>query len=49
MGYYPVGVPLRANPPRVMIPAVNDSIEEVKSRIDERLEEALRSIANGES
>lgn len=36
-----VGVPRRANPPRAMVPAVNDSVEEVKSRIDARLEQVL--------
>lgn len=37
-----VGVPLRANHPRVMVPAVNDSAEDVKTRIDAKLEEVLR-------
>lgn len=37
-----VGVPRRANQPRVMVPAVNDSAEDVKSRIDAKLEEVLR-------
>ena len=37
-----VGVPLRANPPRVMVSAVNDNVELVKSRIDAHLEEVLR-------
>lgn len=46
MRSFPVGVPRRANPPRAMIPAVDDSVEEVKSRIDERLEQVLRR-ANG--
>lgn len=46
MRSFPVGVPKRANPPRVMVPAVNDSAEEVKSRIDAKLEEVLRG-ANG--
>lgn len=42
MASFPVGVPRRANPPRVMVPAVNDSVEEVKSRIDAKLEQVLR-------
>lgn len=42
MRSFPVGVPHRANQPRVMVPAVNDSIEEVKTRIDAKLEEVLR-------
>lgn len=46
MSAFPVGVPRRANQPRVMVPAVNDSVDEVKSRIDARLEEAL-GRANG--
>ena len=41
MRSFPVGVPHRANQPRVMVPAVNDSIEEVKSRIELRLDEVL--------
>lgn len=36
-----VGVPLRANPPRAMVPAVNENVEEVKSRIDEALAKVL--------
>lgn len=42
MRSFPVGVPKRANQPRVMVPAVNDSIEEVKTRIDAQLEMVLR-------
>lgn len=42
MRSFPVGVPKRANQPRVMVPAVNDSTEEVKTRIDAKLEEVLR-------
>lgn len=42
MRRFPVGVPRRANPPRVMIPAVEDSVEDVKTRIDLKLEEVLR-------
>ncbi len=41
MRSFPVGVPKRANQPRVMVPAVNDSIDEVKSRIEIRLDEVL--------
>lgn len=42
-----VGVPRRANAPRVMIPAVSDSAEEVKSRIDEAIEDTLEGLVNG--
>lgn len=42
MRSFPVGVPHRAHQPRVMVPAVNDSIDVVKSRIDAKLEEVLR-------
>lgn len=42
MASFPVGVPRRANQPRVMVPAVNDSVDEVKSRIDAKLEQVLR-------
>lgn len=42
-----VGVPNRANAPRVMVPAVADSAEEVKSRIDEAMDDALKELANG--
>ncbi len=42
MRSFPVGVPHRANHPRVMVPAVDDSVEDVKSRIDAKLEEVLR-------
>ena len=41
MASFPVGVPRRANQPRVMVPAVNDSVDEVKRRIDAKLEEVL--------
>lgn len=37
-----VGVPTRANQPRVMVPAVNDSVDAVKERIDAKLEQVLR-------
>lgn len=42
-----VGVPRRANPPRVMVSAVEDSADEVKRRIDERLAEVLREVEHG--
>lgn len=42
MRSFPVGVPKRANQPRAMVPAVNDSVEEVKARINAKLEEVLR-------
>lgn len=41
-----VGVPRRAFAPRVMVPAVNENIDEVKSRIDRELEKVLER-ANG--
>lgn len=41
MRSFPVGVPRRANAPRVMVPAVNDSANEVRSRIEKKLEEVL--------
>lgn len=46
MRSFPVGVPRRANQPRAMVPAVNDSVDEVKDRIDARLAEVL-GRANG--
>ena len=42
-----VGVPRRANQPRVMIPAVNDSAESVRDTIDEALEKVLEGAGNG--
>lgn len=42
-----VGVPHRANKPRVMVPAVADSADEVQDRIDERLAEVLKEVENG--
>ncbi len=42
-----VGVPRRANPPRVMIPAVHDSADEVVTRIDERLARVLEEVEHG--
>ena len=47
MRSFPVGVPHRANQPRVMVPAVEDSAEEVKNRIDAKLEEMLRRASDG--
>ena len=40
MSSFPVGVP-RGNPPRAMIPAVNDSVDEVKDRIERKIQEVL--------
>lgn len=37
-----VGVPKRADQPRAMVPAVNDSLDAVKERIDAKLEQVLR-------
>lgn len=42
-----VGVPHRANQPRVMVPAVADSADEVRDRIDERLAEVLKEVEHG--
>ncbi len=42
-----VGVPKRANAPRVMVPAVNDNVDEIKSKIDLLLEAELEEVANG--
>lgn len=41
-----VGVPA-GNPPRVMIPAVEESIEEVKARIDAAIERIFKGGLNG--
>ena len=43
MGSFPVGVPRRANPPRAMVPAVNDNVERILSRVDSVIEEAMSS------
>ena len=42
-----VGVPHRANKPRVMIPAVEDSAKEVEDRVDKCLAEVLKEVENG--
>lgn len=47
MRYFPVGASRRANPPRVMVPAVNDSVEIVKENISQALEEVLKEASNG--
>lgn len=41
-----VGVPHRANKPRAMVKAVEDSADEVKSRIEERLAEVLDEVSS---
>lgn len=41
MGRYPVGVPHRANAPRVMIPAVEKSRDEVLNKLAQCLEDAM--------
>lgn len=41
MGRYPVGVPHRANAPRVMIPAVEKSHDEVLNKLAQCLEDAM--------
>ena len=42
-----VGVPHRANPPRVMVKAVKDSEYTTKARIEARLAEVLKEVENG--
>lgn len=42
-----VGVPHRANQPRVMVPAVEDSAGEVRDRIDECLAAVLKEVEHG--
>ena len=42
-----VGVPHRANPPRVMISAVEGSTQEVVDRIDKAMADVLREVENG--
>lgn len=42
-----VGVPRRANAPRVMVPAVESSHDEVLSRINARIEEVLKEVEHG--
>lgn len=42
-----VGVPRKAGQPRVMVPAVNDSIEDVKARIEDALERTLERGLDG--
>ena len=42
-----VGVPHRANAPRVMVPAVADSADEVRQRIDERMARVLKEVESG--
>lgn len=41
-----VGVPHRAHPPRVMIPAVETETEGIKSRVEARLDEVLKEAEN---
>ncbi len=41
MRSFPVGVPRRANAPRVMVRAVEDSTDEILNRIDSALEQVL--------
>ena len=42
-----VGVPHRANAPRVMVPAVQDSADEVRERIAECMEKILKEAGRG--
>ena len=44
MPTFPVGVPHRANAPRVMVPAVNDSQGEVLERLERCLEGKLKEV-----
>lgn len=39
-----VGVPRRADAPRVMVPSINESVPEVKSRIERYLERVLEAV-----
>lgn len=47
MSSFPVGVPHRANKPRAMVPAVEESQQEVIDRISVFLERALEEAHNG--
>jgi len=42
-----VGVPHRANPPRVMVAAVEDSTQEIIEGIDAALADVIAEVANG--
>lgn len=42
-----VGVPHRANPPRVMIPAVEGSTGDILDRVDKCLEDTLKEVEHG--
>ena len=42
-----VGVPHRANAPRVMVPAVEDSADEVRERIEKCMAEVLKEAQSG--
>lgn len=42
-----VGVPHRANKPRVMVPAVDDSADEVRERIGTCIEDVLKEAGRG--
>ena len=42
-----VGVPHRANPPRVMIPAVEGSADEARERIEAHVAKIIEEAANG--
>lgn len=47
MGTFPVGVPRRTYAPRVMVPAVNDSTDEIESRVYDEIDRVLAEAANG--
>ena len=42
-----VGVPRRAHAPRVMVPAVNDSADEIESAVEARIAEVLEEAGYG--
>lgn len=42
-----VGVPHRANAPRVMVPAVNESADEVMARMENAIADVLKEAENG--
>ena len=42
-----VGVPHRANPPRVMVKAVESSTQNIMDRIDSRIDELLKEVERG--
>lgn len=47
MGSFPVGVPRRAYAPRVMVPAVNDSSNEVQALMEAAIDAVLKEAGRG--